>query len=129
MDISLRDKETKTAEEDMIEEFCDRHLSTLAGKGPYEVISMWLDWQYSRFKVKEEDDFFIIFDFEKFEAAVIVNKELAHAKQEAYSIADMLNESVYQSEDYPKSEDFSDFLNYIMEKANNNSDDGDEDLS
>lgn len=126
MDISLRDEKTKITEEDMIEEFCDRHLSTLAGKGPYEIISMWLDWQYSRFKVKEDDDFFIIFDFDKFEAAVIVNKELSHAEQEAYKIADMLNESVYQSEEYPKSEDFSDLLNYMMEKVNNNSDENED---
>lgn len=114
MDLLLRDENLKKAEKEMVEEFCDRHMSMLAGASPDKIIEMWLDWQYARFKVKEEDDYYVIFDFEKLEACVIVSKNLSHAKQEAYNIAKMLNESIYQKKDYPESDDPIDFINYVM---------------
>lgn len=114
MDLSLRDENLKESEKEMIEEFCNRHMSMLAGVSPDKIIEMWLDWQYARFKVKEDNDFYVIFDFEKLEACVIVSKNLSYAQQEAYNIAKMLNESIYQEKDYPKSDDISDFINYMM---------------
>lgn len=94
MELSIRTEEIKKAELEMIEEFCDRHTSTLIRKSPEEIIAKFLDWQYQRYKVRKEEDGFFIFDFENapIEPVAFISHNDPNAYQDAYNLCDRMNE-------------------------------------
>ena len=127
MELSIRTEEIKKAELEMIEEFCDRHTSTLIRKSPEEIIAKFLDWQYQRYKVRKEEDGFFIFDFESvpIEPVAFISHNDPNAYQDAYNLCDRMNE--YQDFDIldllhsKKEEDEWKFywfvVNQVLEKA------------
>ena len=112
MDLKIRG-DLKEIEEDMIKDFCDRKASMLIQKSPEEIINMWLDWQYARFKVKEdvENNIYILYDFEKLEPVMIINRSLPGSYQCIHGFCDTLNDKKSEElMDHEKEINFKDFL-------------------
>lgn len=89
----FRDEKLKQAESEMIKEFCDRKASTLVRKSPEEIIEMFLDWQYRRFKVMPSDIGYFIVDFmDPGEPVAYVSNKDPNAYQDIYVLCDRMNE-------------------------------------
>ncbi len=109
MDLKIRDDDLKKIENEMVEEFCNRKTASMVRKSPEEIIHMWLDWQYARFKVREDSDMGIysLFDFETHQTLAIVDQSVPGAYQWIYKLCDDLNNR--KEDDF----DCQDFVNFI----------------
>lgn len=91
MDLKIRDVELKEAEAEMVEQFCERYTSSMIRKSPEEIIHMWLDYQYARFKFKEGEQYITIYDFEKHMPIASISQDFPSATRLAYEMCDCLN--------------------------------------
>ena len=94
MELPIRSDSIKQAEREMVKDFCERYSSSMIRKSPEEVINMFLDWQYERFKVKEDADsqIFILHDFKTFQPVMIVDKRMPGAYQCIHKFCEELND-------------------------------------
>ena len=114
MELPIRTEDIKKTEQKMVEDFCDRHASSMIRKSPDEIINMFLDWQYQRFKVREDKDeeIFILYDFKTFQPVMIIDRHMPGAYQCIYNYCDELNTKTEEElEGYGQKVDFANFLN------------------
>ena len=116
MELEVRTEKMKETEEEMVKEFCERYASQLVRKSPKEIINMFLDWQYERFKVRTdaENNVYILYDFKEFEAIMTLNRHIPGAYECIYNFCDKLN-NLDPSEfgEYRKKINFKDLLDSV----------------
>lgn len=71
--------------------FLERNSSILAGESASFIIEKWLEWQFRRYVVDEQEDSFYVNDLKEKRIVACVTKNDPHAYQHAYSICDDLN--------------------------------------
>lgn len=119
MDLKIRDNDIKKAEEEMVQEFCDRNTAAMIRKSPEEIIKMWLDYQYARFKVRDDanNNIYILYDFQKYEPVMIISRHIPGAYHCVHDMCDKLNdmdeEEFIEHENRVDFKDFFDLLNGI----------------
>ena len=114
MQLPIRSESIKQTEREMVKDFCDRYSSSMIRKSPEEVINMFLDWQYERFKVRDDADLqiFTLYDFKTFQPVMILDKRLPGAYQCIHNFCEELNAKTEEElEDHEMKVDFMDFLN------------------
>ena len=110
----LRDEKLKQAENELINEFCERNLESLIGKSPEEIVAAFLDWQYRRYKVMPTDMGYFIVDFmDPGEPIAYISNKDPNAYQDAYNLCDRMNN--YDEIDI---HDRSDLVNYLFGMMN-----------
>ena len=114
MELPIRTDNIRQVERKMVKDFCDRHASSMIRKSPEEIINMFLDWQYQRFKVREDKDeeIFILYDFKTFQPIMILDKHMPGAYQCIHNYCDELNTKAEEElEECEQKVDFANFLN------------------
>lgn len=116
MELKIRSDGIKKAEEEMVQEFCDRNTAAMIRKSPREIINMWLDYQYARFKVRNDADnnIYILYDFQKHEPVMLISRHIPGAYHCVYDMCDKLNDM--DEKDFVEHEnrvDFKDFLDLL----------------
>ena len=126
MRLSIINDETMSLLYKQIDEFEDRKMSQLVRKSPSEIIKMWLDWQFSRYTVDEQEDAFYVNDLEEKKVIACITKADPLARQHAYSIRRDLNDGKGTSNTHKNLDDLIKSLNkkkepYTIEDVINDS--------
>lgn len=90
LDLAENDNIQKTLRK-QIDNFLERNLSQLVGKNPDFIIEKWLEWQFSRYAVDEQEDAFYINDLKEQQVVACITKKDPQAYYHAYKIRDDLN--------------------------------------
>lgn len=94
MRLSKIDDETMNVINKQVDNFVERNLSELIRKSPEEIIKMWLEWQFSRYIIDEQEDAFYVNDLETKSIVACVTKKDPLAYQHAHKIREDLNAGI-----------------------------------
>ncbi len=94
MRLNMIDDNTMEGIKKQVDSFVERNASLLVRKSPDEIIKMWLDWQFSRYMVDEQEDGFFVNDVETKTIVAYVSKSDPLAYHHAHQIREDLNNEI-----------------------------------
>lgn len=90
--VLFENKNPKKLEDEMIEQFCQYHASSLIHSDSEEIIQLFLDWEYQRYKMMSNDQVYAIVDIvDPINSIMFFSKNNKYTKEDILKVCDDLN--------------------------------------